>query len=762
MAQVVNHEAAKVALVLAAVDPRAGGVALLGGHGTCKSTLARALRGLLPRIESVRGSATNADPREWTKRTREGSVVETDIRDAPFLTIPLGATEDAVLGSVDVERSAETGEAVFSPGVLARTNRGALFLDDCNLLDDAVVDAATRAAETGYVAIEREGISAGHRCECVCIAAANPEEGDVRATVLDRFAAVVSLDESLLGRGADNGEKTPAHVAARVAAATVASRWKDDWQSVRDECSDRENDLRLDIAMGRARIDANAVAVPDWALEFLAARAARGACRGHRAEICAAKLARAAAALRGADRVARQDLRVAVELAIRPRDTVDVLEDDVPEDAPEDEAGRDQETPSTRGDVPDSETREKGEEDEEVDRDRDDDTSDSDPSERADDDETDAQTAVPELSFVVEPAESELEVAAGLLRAFDAAAKKRRRHESGGSAAAQSRAKTEARDHERGRYVKADLPRGGVIKRVAVDATLRAAAVHQRSRRRRRGVDAASPDARRVWIEKDDVRVKRMSRKAGVLTVFAVDASGSMALHRADIAKGAALTLLESAHKRRDSVALVAFGGERAQTLLPPSRSLALARARLSTIPTGGGTPLSHGLVTSGRVAHDASKFRSTVGSARVVLLTDGGANVPLETSLAAARAAARRAAGDEATREKRDISSRRVASAVDRAVAAASADDVPSKAVLREEALAIAKRFERADARLFVVDASRRFETADALGVESFADPREGLPRALARAARGAYYRLSPTADAKRAGKTLAGVVDA
>ena len=129
----VNHEAAKVALVLAAVDPRVGGVALLGGHGTCKSTLARALRALLPRIETVRGSAYNADPNERTSRLRtnatDASVVETEIRDAPFLTIPLGATEDAVLGSVDLERSADSGEAVFSPGILARANRGVLFLD---------------------------------------------------------------------------------------------------------------------------------------------------------------------------------------------------------------------------------------------------------------------------------------------------------------------------------------------------------------------------------------------------------------------------------------------------------------------------------------------------------------------------------------------------------------------------------------------------------------------------------------------------------
>ena len=750
----VDHEAAKVALVLAAVDPRAGGVALLGGHGTCKSTLARALRPLLPRIETVRGSAHNADPKEKRRgaRTASSSIDDsnfsedsakarlassfaTEIRDAPFLTIPLGATEDAVLGSVDIERSAATGEAAFSPGILARANRGVLFFDDANLLDDAVVDAALRATDAGYNAVEREGISTGHPCRCITIAAVNPSEGDVRATVLDRFAAVVGVDESLGDEkkkiNADGGSETRREdVAARVAAATVASRWRDDWQSVLDECADREEDLRLDIAMARARIEAGAVAVPDWAIEFLVDRAARGECRGHRAEICAAKLARAAAALRGADRVGRQDLRVAVELAIRPRDTVDVLDDDVPEEAPEDEEGGDEELEeSARHEPPDEDE----DEDEDVDEDR------------AEDDGTDTRDVLPDASFVFEPTESELDVSASLLRAFEAAAKRRRRHESG-TAAARSRSKASARDYERGRYVKSEFPRGGVIKKIAVDATLRAAAVHQFSRRRRRGIDSGSPDAHRVWIEKDDLRIKRMSRKAGVLTVFALDASGSMALHRFDIAKGAALTLLSEAYKRRDSVAVVAYGGAFAATLLPPSRSLALAKTRMSSIPSGGGTPLSHGLVTAGGVARDAAKFRAAVGSAKVVLITDGGANVSLATSVAAERRARKKSQSQSFHRDEEE----------DEDEDWHTTSDVPSKAALREEALTIAKRLGKAKVRLFVVDASRRFDT------ESGSDLRDCLPRALARAARGAYYRLSPTADAIRAGETLAGVVDA
>ena len=203
-----------------------------------------------------------------------------------------------------------------------------------------------------------------------------------------------------------------------------------------------------------------------------------------------------------------------------------------------------------------------------------------------------------------------------------------------------------------------------------------------------------------------------MSRKAGVLTVFAVDASGSMALHRAAVAKGAALTLLEAAHKRRDSVAVVSYGGAFATTLLPPSRAPALARARLAAIPSGGGTPLAHGLVTAGRVAHDATKFRGAVASAKVVLLTDGGANVLLETSLAAERRArdAGASAEEDTTRRKDDASE-----TSQKRVRNVTSEVVPSKAALRSEALAIAALIiKRSGARMLVVDASRRFERAE------------------------------------------------
>jgi magnesium chelatase subunit D len=289
--------------------------------------------------------------------------------------------------------------------------------------------------------------------------------------------------------------------------------------------------------------------------------------------------------------------------------------------------------------------------------------------------------------------------------------------------------------------VKAEFPKGGVVRKIAIDATLRAASVHQLQRRKNRGVSKSS---KRIFITKDDLRNKRMSRKSSSLTVFLVDASGSMALHRFDVAKGAALLLLASSFSKRDQIAVVSYGGDFARVVLPPSRSLRLAKTRLSELPSGGGTPLAHGLVTAGRVAYASSKFKQNVGSAKVVLLTDGGCNVTLERSNEAERFST-----VTTLKSYTPISS-----------------EIPSKAFLRNQAVAVAGTLGKRGVRVFVVDCSRRFAVenfAPSSGIEStMKDPQEALPKQLAQAARGSYYRLAPNLDAKRAGETLAGVLDA
>ena len=321
MSRVVNHEAVKAALVLAAVDPSVGGVAIHGRRGTCKTVLVRATHALLPAHDVVPSSVTNANPDtpwEWEtglldrvaedararlvaagvdvpRRPSPGALVAAAAALDPkwnrrtlhpnFVTVPLAATEDAVAGSVDVEASVRRGAPVFAPGLLARAHRGVLYLDELNLMDDAVANLIFAVVAAGENKVEREGVSASHACAPLVFATFNPDEGDVREPLLDRFAMVVSAD-------------APLDREQRVEGVAIAARWQDDWRAVAKECEDEEDDAALEVVAARAVLPT--VRISNDAIATLVERAMALGCVGHRAELFAAKIARAAAARREA------------------------------------------------------------------------------------------------------------------------------------------------------------------------------------------------------------------------------------------------------------------------------------------------------------------------------------------------------------------------------------------------------------------------------------------------------------------------------
>lgn len=301
----------KRALVLNAVDPRIGGVLIRGERGTAKSTAARALAALLPRVALVTDCRFGCDPdrpttwcTECRERVARGESLPVELRTTAFVNLPVSATEDRVVGTLDIERAIQKGERHFEPGVLAAANRGLLYIDEVNLLDDHVVDVLLDSAAMGMNIVEREGISFSHPARFILVGTMNPEEGDLRPQLLDRFALSVEI------HGIRDARE-------RVLIMERNLAFESDPDGFRQEWIPREHDLTHQIEHARTLVDKVSYTRGD--MLSIAALSASLSVDGHRADLVILKTARAHAAFEGRNTITDRDIALAAELALPHR-----------------------------------------------------------------------------------------------------------------------------------------------------------------------------------------------------------------------------------------------------------------------------------------------------------------------------------------------------------------------------------------------------------------------------------------------------------
>ena len=616
----VGQDAMKRALLLNAVNPSIGGVLIRGQKGTAKSTAVRGLTELLPDVDVVAGCRFSCDPGapallcdECRARAAAGETLHAESRRMRLVELPVNASEDRVVGSIDVEAAIKRGERRFEPGLLATANRNVLYVDEVNLLDDHLVDVLLDAAAMGVNTVEREGVSLSHPARLTVVGTMNPEEGELRPQLLDRFGLCVDV-------GGLQTLEDRVRVMQRVA--------RRDGASSEGELAAQET-LRAVIA--RATELLPLVRTPRAMRQFIALICIDAGAVGHRADIVITATAQTVCAWREAEALVRagatdpvtavndltvsaEDVITAAELALAHRRRAHASED----------GGRSTATPAEAA----------AERMEEMRREAEAAASETQPSADAEDAEAPQESSAAseestgssrgdQARAAESAAGSTPQLFGGELfpvRKISLPRDRRTRKASG--------KRTQSRSQDRrGRYVRA--VQSDKTTDVAFDATVRAAAPHQ-PRRRREAARAGVVDSPALHLERQDLRQKVRRRRTGTLIVFVVDASASMdAEQRMQATKGAVLSLLRDAYVRRDKVALVVFSGRSARVVLQPTSSVDLAEERLQRLAVGGTTPLTHGLVAGLKVVR-TERLRDASVYPLMVLISDGRGNISL------------------------------------------------------------------------------------------------------------------------------------
>jgi len=630
---IVGSDEMALALILTTISPEVGGVLVRGEKGTAKSTAVRALASVLPPIEVIAGDRFSTDPRDPHPLSPDGPFANdaaTETRPVGLVELPVGATEDRVLGSLHLSRALSDGVAEYEPGLLARAHRGILYVDEVNLLHDHLVDLLLDAAAMGRSTVERDGVSVVHAARFVLVGTMNPEEGELRPQLLDRFGLTVEV-------------AAPRDPSLRVE--VVRRRMAFDADPEGFAASYAEDERALTDRILAAQKLVSQVELTDAVLLKVAEVCAAFEVDGMRADIVTARTAVSHAAWHGRTSVTLADIRAAARLALphrRRRNPFDApgLDEDLLDRILGSHDDPDPEPPTPEGpdgpgsdEVAESALR-SGENgpgegsDSSADSPESPAESHTGPTNNADGPAEPSQT--PDVP--AEPSEGAAAPAGSMSTTVVAAtAPYKPKHftvsgTGAGEAGRRSRAVTAS-----GRRIGAHRPdgEGGSIH---LGETIRAAAPHQRNRGR-----TAGP----LRLNADDLRVASREGQEANLILFCVDASGSMAARtRMEQVKTAILSLLLDAYQRRDKVGLVTFRGDRAEIALPPTYSVDIAAARLEGLPAGGRTPLAEGLLEADRVL-TLERVRDPRRRPLLVVVTDGRATHGPDAVARSRRAAA-------------------------------------------------------------------------------------------------------------------------
>ncbi len=561
----------KLALILNAIDPGIGGVLIRGEKGTAKSTAVRGLAALLPEIRVVAGCPYSCSPEHpaglcETCRDNKTEPLASAIRKVKVVDLPLNATEDMVLGGIDFGFAVKSGFRRFHPGLLAEANKGFLYIDEVNLLDDHIVDVILDSSGSGENIVEREGISFRHPASFILVGTMNPEEGDLRPQFLDRFGLCVQVTGETDHEG-------------RIELMERREAFDNNPEAFRKRFESQEKNLADQIIRSQELLAG--IKLTEKIRTFITELCLENNVAGHRADIVIERTAAALTAFEERTEVNIEDVNKAAALVLphRRRDTMPPQPPPPPEKPEDDSQEKDENKEEQPDEKPDENPDEKQDQSpdhkeqsaKEIEEPHPGEQTQEEPEQKGDTKSTSEQIFEIGETFKVRKIAPEKD---RVLRR---------------GSGRRSRTRTA---QKQGRYVKSALSKGRGD--IALDATLRAAAPYQLKRR----LDAGKDDNLTLFIKEEDIREKVREKRVGNFILFLVDASGSMGARARMVAsKGAVLSLLLDAYQKRDRVAMVTFRRGEATVNLPPTTSIELAAKLLGELPVGGRTPLSAGLI---------------------------------------------------------------------------------------------------------------------------------------------------------------------